>query len=170
MKGSVAKAEELGKEIPGAVMVRQFENPAGPKIHRETTAEEIWRDLDGNIDVFIAGSGTCGTITGTGQRLKELNPNINLDIFCNVRNLGHGPSTIKGMFRAVELNPDLVVTIDGDGQFIENEILEAINDFIGSECDILEGNRVARQEPVFRRASTCKIMHIKCIMRIIQNP
>jgi cysteine synthase A len=78
MKGSVAKAEELGKEIPGAVMVRQFENPAGPKIHRETTAEEIWRDLDGNIDVFIAGSGTGGTITGTGQRLKELNPNIKI--------------------------------------------------------------------------------------------
>ncbi|NBU23447.1 MAG: cysteine synthase A, partial [Actinobacteria bacterium] len=78
MKGSVAKAEELGQEIPGAVLVRQFENPAGPKIHRETTAEEIWRDLDGNIDAFIAGSGTGGTITGTGQRLRELNPNIKI--------------------------------------------------------------------------------------------
>ena len=76
MKGSVAKAEELGKEIPGAVLVRQFDNPAGPKIHRETTAEEIWRDLDGQIDALVAGSGTGGTITGTGQRLRELNPNI----------------------------------------------------------------------------------------------
>ena len=76
MKGSVAKAEELGQEIEGAVLVRQFDNPAGPKIHRETTAEEIWRDLDGNIDAFVAGSGTGGTITGTGQRLRELNPNI----------------------------------------------------------------------------------------------
>lgn len=78
MSGSVAKAEQLGKEIPGSILVRQFENPAGPKIHRETTAEEIWRDLDGNIDAFIAGSGTGGTITGTGQRLRELNPNIKI--------------------------------------------------------------------------------------------
>ncbi len=76
MKGSVAKAEELGQEIEGAVLVRQFDNPAGPKIHRETTAEEIWRDLDGNIDAFVAGSGTGGTITGTGQRLRELNKDI----------------------------------------------------------------------------------------------
>ena len=58
MKGSVAKAEELGRTIEGAVMVRQFENPAGPKIHRETTAEEIWRDTDGKIGAFVAGSGT----------------------------------------------------------------------------------------------------------------
>lgn len=78
MSGSVANAEQLGKEIPGSILVRQFENPAGPKIHRETTAEEIWRDLDGNIDAFIAGSGTGGTITGTGQRLRELNPNIKI--------------------------------------------------------------------------------------------
>jgi cysteine synthase A len=76
MKGSVATAEELGQQIPGSVLVRQFDNPAGPKIHRETTAEEIWRDLDGQVDALVAGSGTGGTITGTGQRLKELNPNI----------------------------------------------------------------------------------------------
>lgn len=76
MTGSVARAEALGKEIPGAVMVRQFDNPAGPKIHRETTAEEIWRDLDGNVDALVAGSGTGGTITGTGRRLRELNPDI----------------------------------------------------------------------------------------------
>ncbi len=76
MKGSVATAEELGKQIPGSVLVRQFDNPAGPKIHRETTAAEIWRDLDGQVDALVAGSGTGGTITGTGQRLRELNPNI----------------------------------------------------------------------------------------------
>ena len=76
MKGSVATAEELGQQIPGSVLVRQFDNPAGPKIHRETTAEEIWRDLDGQVDALVAGSGTGGTITGTGQRLRELNPNI----------------------------------------------------------------------------------------------
>ena len=76
MKGSVAKAEELGNSIEGAVMVRQFENQAGPAIHRETTAEEIWRDTDGQIAALVAGSGTGGTITGTSLRLKELNPNI----------------------------------------------------------------------------------------------
>ena len=76
MTGSVAKAEALGKEIPGAVLVRQFDNPAGPKIHRETTAEEIWRDTDGKVAALVAGSGTGGTITGTGRRLKDLNPEI----------------------------------------------------------------------------------------------
>jgi cysteine synthase A len=78
MKGSVAHSEELGQQIPGSVLVRQFDNPAGPKIHRETTAEEIWRDLDGQVDALVAGSGTGGTITGTGQRLRELNPNVKI--------------------------------------------------------------------------------------------
>jgi cysteine synthase A len=76
MSGSVEKAEQLGKEIPGSILVRQFENPAGPMIHRQTTAEEIWRDTDGKVDVFVAGSGTGGTITGTTQRLKELKPQL----------------------------------------------------------------------------------------------
>ena len=76
MSGSVAKAEELGNTIEGAVMVRQFENPAGPAIHRATTAEEIWRDTDGQVAALVAGSGTGGTITGTSLRLKELNPNL----------------------------------------------------------------------------------------------
>ena len=76
MRGAVNKAEELGKEIEGSVLVRQFDNPAGPKIHRETTAEEIWRDLDGKVDALVAGSGTGGTVTGTGRRLKELNPDV----------------------------------------------------------------------------------------------
>jgi len=76
MKGAVNKAEELGKEIEGAILVRQFDNPAGPKIHRETTAEEIWRDLEGKVDALVAGSGTGGTVTGAGRRLKELNPDL----------------------------------------------------------------------------------------------
>ena len=77
MNGSVTKAEELGKE-PGTVLVRQFANEANPAIHRATTAEEIWRDTDGSVDIFIAGIGTGGTITGVGSRLKELNPNIQI--------------------------------------------------------------------------------------------
>ena len=77
MRGAVATAEELGQK-PDHVLVRQFENEAGPEIHRRTTAEEIWRDTGGNIDVFVSGIGTGGTITGTGQRLRELNPNIKI--------------------------------------------------------------------------------------------
>ena len=74
MKGAVAKAEELGAK--GAILVRQFENTANPEIHRKTTAEEIWRDTDGKVDVLVAGIGTGGTITGVGQVLKEKNPKI----------------------------------------------------------------------------------------------
>ena len=75
MTGAVSRAEQIGKET-GAVLVRQFENEANPEIHRKTTAMEIWNDTDGEVAALVAGVGTGGTITGTGQRLKELNPNI----------------------------------------------------------------------------------------------
>ena len=75
MTGAVSKSEEIGKET-GAVLVRQFENEANPEIHRQTTAMEIWNDTDGEVAALVAGVGTGGTITGTGQKLKELNPNI----------------------------------------------------------------------------------------------
>lgn len=77
MTGAVSKSEEIGKET-GAVLVRQFENEANPEIHRKTTAMEIWNDTDGEVAALVAGVGTGGTITGTGQRLKELNPNIKI--------------------------------------------------------------------------------------------
>jgi cysteine synthase A len=76
MKGAVARAEEIVATTPGAVMARQFENPANPAVHRRTTAEEIWADTEGAVDVFVAGVGTGGTITGTGGRLKELKPEL----------------------------------------------------------------------------------------------
>jgi cysteine synthase len=76
MKGAIAKAEELLKEIPGSVMPQQFSNPANPEIHRKTTAEEIWSDTGGQLDAFVAGVGTGGTVTGVGEVLKPRLPNL----------------------------------------------------------------------------------------------
>lgn len=78
MRGAIERAEELRSQIEGAVILQQFDNQANAKAHYETTANEIWSDLDGKVDIFIAGVGTGGTISGNGKRLKELNPNVKI--------------------------------------------------------------------------------------------
>jgi cysteine synthase A len=78
MKGAIAKAEELQARIPGAVILQQFANPANPAIHRKTTAEEIWKDTDGKVDIVVAGVGTGGTVTGVGEVLKQRKPGVKI--------------------------------------------------------------------------------------------
>jgi cysteine synthase A len=78
MRGAIQRADELTKEIPDALIPQQFQNPANPEIHRRTTAEEIWNDTHGEVDVFLAGVGTGGTITGVGQVLKERKPGVKI--------------------------------------------------------------------------------------------
>lgn len=132
MKGAIAKAEELQKEIPGAIILGQFVNPANPQAHRETTGPEIWEQTDGKVDIFVAGVGTGGTITGVGEYLKSQNPNVKIvavePATSPVLSEGtSGPHKIQGIgagFVPETLNTkiyDEVLKIENEDAFVEGK-------------------------------------------------
>ena len=128
MKGAIAKAEELSKEIPDSFVAGQFVNPANPEAHRKTTGPEIWNDTDGKVDIFVAGVGTGGTVTGVGEYLKQQNPNVKVvavePATSPVLSKGTaGAHKIQGIgagFVPATLNTkiyDEIITIDNDAAF-----------------------------------------------------
>ncbi len=132
MKGAIEKAEELTKEINGAVILGQFVNPANPAVHKATTGPEIWEQTDGKVDIFVAGVGTGGTITGVGEYFKSKNPNIKIvavePASSPVLSEGKaGPHKIQGIgagFVPETLNTkiyDEVIAIENDDAFIEGK-------------------------------------------------
>ena len=134
MKGAIEKAEELAKEIPGSYIPGQFVNPANPEVHRKTTGPEIWKDTDGEVDLFIAGVGTGGTLTGVGEYLKSQNPNVKIVALepasSPVLSTGKGgPHKIQGIgagFVPDVLNTtvyDEIFTVENDDAFATGKLL-----------------------------------------------
>jgi cysteine synthase A len=146
MKGAVSRAEEIAAERPGAVLARQFENAANPEIHRKTTAVEIWNDTDGAVDIFVSGVGTGGTITGTGQVLKEKKPSVRVvavePIDSPILNGGApGPHKIQGI--GANFVPDV---LDRD---VYDEVIDvSITDSVDT------ARRLAREEGIMAGISS----------------
>ena len=134
MKGAIAKAEELAKEIPNSFIPGQFVNPANPAAHRATTGPEIWNDTDGQVDIFVAGVGTGGTLTGVGEYLKSKNPNMKIvamepassPVLSEGRSGAHKIQGIGAGFVPDVLNTkvyDEIITIENDDAFAGGKLL-----------------------------------------------
>ena len=134
MKGAIEKADELAKEIPGSYIPGQFVNPANPEVHRKTTGPEIWKDTDGEVDLFIAGVGTGGTLTGVGEYLKSQNPDVKIVALepasSPLLSTGKGgPHKIQGIgagFVPDVLNTtvyDEIFTVENDDAFATGKLL-----------------------------------------------
>lgn len=141
MKGAIAKAEALAKEIPNSFIPSQFSNPANPKAHILTTGVEIWEDTDGEVDIFIAGIGTGGTLSGVGEYLKSKNPNVYIVGIepedSPIISKGYaGPHKIQGIgagFIPENLNPDIydtLVTVSNEDAFAYSRILAKTEGFL----------------------------------------
>ncbi len=146
MKGAVAKAEEIAAERKGAVLARQFANEANPAIHRRTTAEEVWSDTDGEVDYFVAGIGTGGTITGVGQVLKERKPDVKVVAVepeeSPILNGGQpGPHKIQGI--GANFVPEI----------LDTEVYDEVID-INFDQSIETARRLATEEGIFAGISS----------------
>lgn len=151
MTGAIAKSVEIAESIPGAVLARQFENPANPEIHRRTTAEEIWRDTDGAVDVFVSGVGTGGTLTGTGQVLKERKPGLKVvgvePAESPLLNGGQaGPHKIQG------IGPNFISAV------LDREVYDEVID-VSSEEAVAMARRLGAEEGILGGISSGATAH-----------
>ncbi len=160
MKGAIEKADALAKEIPGSFIPGQFVNPANPKIHRETTGPEIWRDTEGTVDFFIAGVGTGGTVTGVGEYLKAENPDIRViavepkdsPVLTEGRSGAHKIQGIGAGFVPEVLNTaiyDEVITVANEDAFAASKLLarrEGIQTGISSGAALHAALQIAQKE------------------------
>ena len=151
MKGAIAEAEKLKAEIPGSVILQQFENKANPELHYATTGPELWKQLDGKVDIFVAGVGTGGTVSGVGKYLKEQNPDVRIvavePLSSPVLNGGQsGPHKIQGI---------------GAGfvpQTYNAEVIDEVVD-VANDDAILAGREVGRQEGLLVGISAGAALH-----------
>lgn len=160
MVGAIKRAEELAGEIPNSFIPGQFENPANVKAHKETTAEEIWNDLDGKVDIFVAGVGTGGTLTGIGEALKQKNPNVkivaveplNSAVISGEKPGAHKIQGIGAGFIPELLNVDIIdetIKISNEESFkVTKEIVQTEGMFVGisSGAAIAAASKLAKKD------------------------